>query len=560
MQDRPSLAGRVGWAIALMIGFYLVAAIILAGLLYLPYAELKYANRFHLKLAIFCGVGAFAILKAILPRADKFRPPGPRLQAEKHRHLFKELEGVAARVNQPMPEEVYLVADMNAWVAHRGGIMGYGSRPVMGLGLPLMQVLTVSELRAVLAHEFGHYQGGDTKLAPWVYKTRSAIVRTLENLEGRFLSYPFLWYGKMFLRITNGISRRQEYDADALAAEVAGAPALIKGLKTIHSAAGAFTSYWNTEVSPVLGAGYRPPLAEGFLAYLKAPEVSAWIAKQLEEAMTDSKASPYDTHPPLNERLAALEKAGSVRVMPDNRPAYDLLENPVALEAELIGMLGKAPTKAGFQPIRWPETREAVYLPGWKLQAEQAGDLLADIRFGKLPEFAANPDALVERFDMHFDNTVTAEQKHKRVGYVIGATLAAVLHKRGWRLSGGPGQPVVAALGDLQVKPFALMTELGSGKMPASEWEAICVKTGISEGDLGELAPPPKPEEPTACDGAHDPEPESEVPAGQVETVWVESEECKSWTCPQCGEINGALYDCCYKCEDKVQRRIVKRG
>jgi Zn-dependent protease with chaperone function len=34
--------------------------------------------------------------------------------------------------------------------------MGFGSRRVMGLGLPLLQALNVSQLEAVLAHEFGH--------------------------------------------------------------------------------------------------------------------------------------------------------------------------------------------------------------------------------------------------------------------------------------------------------------------------------------------------------------------------------------------------------------------
>jgi len=41
----------------------------------------------------------------------------------------------------------------------------------MVIGLPLMQIMTVSQMRAVLAHEFGHYYGGDTKLGPWVYRT-----------------------------------------------------------------------------------------------------------------------------------------------------------------------------------------------------------------------------------------------------------------------------------------------------------------------------------------------------------------------------------------------------
>ena len=52
--------------------------------------------------------------------------------------------------------------------------MGFGSRRVMGLGLSLMQILTVSELRAVVAHEFGHFHGGDVAIGPWIHKTSAA--------------------------------------------------------------------------------------------------------------------------------------------------------------------------------------------------------------------------------------------------------------------------------------------------------------------------------------------------------------------------------------------------
>jgi Zn-dependent protease with chaperone function len=69
-----------------------------------------------------------------------------------------------------MPAEVYLIPEVNAWVGQRGGFMGIGSRRIMGLGLPLLETLNVSQLEAVLVHEFGHYYRGDTRLGPWVYK------------------------------------------------------------------------------------------------------------------------------------------------------------------------------------------------------------------------------------------------------------------------------------------------------------------------------------------------------------------------------------------------------
>ena len=42
----------------------------------------------------------------------------------------------------------------------------------MLVGLPLLQLVTERGLRAVIAHEYGHYAGGDTRLGPWIYRTR----------------------------------------------------------------------------------------------------------------------------------------------------------------------------------------------------------------------------------------------------------------------------------------------------------------------------------------------------------------------------------------------------
>jgi heat shock protein HtpX len=57
-------------------------------------------------------------------------------------------------------------------------MLGFGSRRVMGIGLPLFSILNVSELRAVLAHEFADLYSGDTSLGPWVYGVHSALIRS----------------------------------------------------------------------------------------------------------------------------------------------------------------------------------------------------------------------------------------------------------------------------------------------------------------------------------------------------------------------------------------------
>lgn len=107
MTSSPSLAGRALLAIVLMIGFYILAVAMAAGLIYIPYAEMTYAHRIHPKIAIVCVLGALVILWSVLPRFDKFELPGPPLTRDQHPRLFEELEGVARSVGQAMPAEVY---------------------------------------------------------------------------------------------------------------------------------------------------------------------------------------------------------------------------------------------------------------------------------------------------------------------------------------------------------------------------------------------------------------------------------------------------------------------
>src|SRR5262245_5435952 len=207
--EGSGLAFRVAIAIALMVGFYGLALVVVAALALLPVLEFRLLHRVEPRLVVFSVVGAFLILTAIFPRREPFRAPGAALSPGTQPRLFTQLTEIARAVGQAMPLEVYLVPDVNAWVSERGGVLGFGRHRVLGVGLPLLQSLKLSELRAVLAHEFGHYHGGDTRLGPWVYKTRQAIGRTLLALarHSSILQKPFAWYGQLFLRVSLAVSR-----------------------------------------------------------------------------------------------------------------------------------------------------------------------------------------------------------------------------------------------------------------------------------------------------------------------------------------------------------------
>ncbi|MBZ0152730.1 MAG: M48 family metallopeptidase, partial [Planctomycetes bacterium] len=174
MSQRVSLAGRASLALMLMVGFYLLALGICAGLAWLVFADAQ-SHRIHPKLWIMAVVVIGTVIYSVWPRRVKFPDPGVPLRRQDQPRLWSMVDEVARAAGQEPPRQIFLVPDINAFVAERNSVLGLGGERIMGIGLPLLQVLTLPQAKSVIAHEFGHYHGGDTRLGPFIYKTREAI-------------------------------------------------------------------------------------------------------------------------------------------------------------------------------------------------------------------------------------------------------------------------------------------------------------------------------------------------------------------------------------------------
>src|SRR5439155_3268111 len=133
-----------------------------------------------------------------------------------------------------------------------------------GIGLPLLQTVTIPELEAILAHEFGHYSSGDAALGPWIYTTRAAIGRMIVSIGRKRVRAPFLWYARQFLKLTHAVSRRQEFIADRIAVRVAGPLVVARALRRVFVATQLYTAYVTQDLMPALNAGFVPPISAGF--------------------------------------------------------------------------------------------------------------------------------------------------------------------------------------------------------------------------------------------------------------------------------------------------------
>lgn len=478
-----SVRQRAAVAVLLTIGFYGLALAIAAGLLAVPYLEYTATDHVVGRLAFYCIAGAVIILWSIAPRRVPFAPPGPRLDPDSQPHLFREIADVAQRVGERMPAEVYLVPDVNAAVTQRGGFGGAHARRIMLIGLPLVQVLTVAELRAVLAHEFGHYHGGDTRLGPWVYRTREAIGRTLERVgrHSRMLRKPFQWYGLLFLRVTQAVSRRQEFAADELAARVVGAGPMISGLRAIAGASPAYDAYLREEFAPAVNAGFAPPMADGFRRFLGQPRIAEAVSRAVEAQLATPRTDPYDSHPPIAERIGALERLPVHDVDgADGRPAAELLERPGDLEERLIAGLrrGAGPS---LRPLAWEDAGTTVVLPAMRQRLARQGTVLAGATGRALPGLAAD----ARRIGTHVavpQGSPPDPETATRLGIgLLGTALAVMLAAQGWRVVSLPGEPVTLTLDDASLDPYQVVEQLRTGEVTPATWEERAVSLGIAD-------------------------------------------------------------------------------
>ena len=382
---------------------------------------------------------------------------------------------MASSTEQTMPAHVYLVNDVNAFVTQRGGVMGFGSRRVMGIGLPLMQALTVQEFKAVLAHEFGHYHAGDVSIGPWIYKTRAAIGRTIHQLGEGSLQKVFIAYGNLFLRVTHAVSRRQEFIADEVAAHAAGAAVMASALRKVHGAAVAFHNYWRGEVSPVLNSGYLPPLAAGFARFVQVESVSSNMATAIQTEEAEGESNPYDTHPPLGERVAAL-KALPQGQWGDTRPAVSLLGDPQRWERRLLATAINEEWARSLKPVGWDNVVDTVYVPMWRQGVKENARVLAGITLTRLPfagGFAAN--GMFREGDQALLHQI----------HVVNMALSLALLDAGWTVSTSPGEEVVFRRDMHETRPFAELMGVAMGKLTAEQWAARCVELGIDSVALG---------------------------------------------------------------------------
>ena len=497
-----SLTGRAVMMLALFVGFYLLALSVAIALIAAPVLEFVLADRLHAQLLI-ASLAGLGILWALVPRRrEAWVDPGPRFSAETQPELTALVHHVATAVGQQMPSALYLIDDMNAFVTTRGGVMGLGGTRVLAVGVPLLAVLDRAELESVLAHEFGHFHGGDTRLLPLVYRTRAVMERTLANASG-FVQGIFKAYASFYLARSQGISRSQEFAADQLAARVTTPHTAARALARLLPASAAFEHYRTYEYAPVLQAGRRPPYVMGFQALLASSMMTGAGGRSRRVALGSDAGSRFDSHPGQLDRIRALgvdPEDVLERPWPSS-PALGLLRDLSQVEAALvIQQLDVDP--ASLPAVEWDEVGHEVLVPTWrKAVNEQLLPAVPDLAPSALPTTADDLASMGSAIFARAGLAATRPEREAVAGRLCAQYLGLAAVDAGWTLRSLPGEPVrftrhgetVELLDQYrQVCEGTVATDVWRARLDAADLDGAVVhpaELSVSGGDGGALLP-----------------------------------------------------------------------
>ena len=264
------------------------------------------AAAVKIKALLVFGLLAFGLFRALWVATPE--PQGfPASRSEMPR-LFAMVDEVRAATGGPAVHDIRIIDELNAAITQQPRFMIFGAKNTLYIGLPLMLAMTADEVRAIVAHEFGHFVGRHGKSAGFVYRIRMRWAQVAERLPtgivAGLLRKFFAWYGPWFAAYSFALARQQEYDADRVAAQVAGAETAANALTRITIQADRFGAAWSsiwrrTSDSP------RPPASP--YSELRAAFGGASDADDGNLSLAIATPGDLDdTHPGLAQRLAAL--------------------------------------------------------------------------------------------------------------------------------------------------------------------------------------------------------------------------------------------------------------
>ncbi|EDP95888.1 M48 family metallopeptidase [Kordia algicida OT-1] len=297
--------------------------------------------------------------------------------------LFDYLYKLADEAGAPRPHKVFLTDRVNASVSYDISLINllFPSKKNLEIGLAIVNVLNLGELKAVIAHEFGHFAQRSMLLGRYVYVAHQIAARIIakRDIFDQFLNglsgfdLRIAWIGwilsilvwairslvetcfSIVLIAHRALSREMEFQADLVAVSLTGSDALIHALYKLRIADDAYANaiqVANVELSKKRAVTDLYTLQTNYIekmrhilddpTYGHSPEIPSFD-KASNRIFKSGKFNPpqmWATHPADNDRENNAKKT-YISAAIDDRSSWDLFSNPKQLREEMTERLLK---------------------------------------------------------------------------------------------------------------------------------------------------------------------------------------------------------------------------
>jgi Zn-dependent protease with chaperone function len=268
------------------------------GLLFFPYP-------------LFIGCALIGLLSMWWAIQPSFYINAEKVNRNEAPSLYAMLDEVVLKADALEIHEIRINSDFNAGALElgRGWIPGK-IRRILILGGPLIASLSQASLKAVIAHEIGHFSKQHGKLGHWVYRARlgwaSNASRT--DKQNSILDNGLVTFASKFLQWFDSYafvySRHCEYEADAIAAKIVGASNFAAALAEVELTG---RRYHNDSVTgqDELNRTYSEMPENIWRIKALSIKTSPFLETDLAQ-IWEAPPKLNDTHPPLSHRSEAL--------------------------------------------------------------------------------------------------------------------------------------------------------------------------------------------------------------------------------------------------------------
>lgn len=320
----------------------------------------------------------FFVTKFLFKRTRKNYSGMLEVKETEQPDLFAFVKKLTLETGSPMPKKIFITADVNAGVFYNSSFwsMFFPVRKNLQIGLGLVNSVNVSEFKAIMAHEFGHFSQRSMKFGSYVYNLNKVIYNMLfenkgyEKLMDRWARIHSIFrlmatiniylikgmqaiLKKIYVIVNKtymGLSREMEYHADTISAYVSGSNQAVSSLKRVEIGQICYDNllnYWSLKLADHKRSGnLYPQHSEAIRLYSKNHNLDIDITGLPE--IDPNKASPSNnyiefddpwlSHPLTKDRELHLNRI-SLNTETIENSAWEIFEDPGRLQELLTGMI-----------------------------------------------------------------------------------------------------------------------------------------------------------------------------------------------------------------------------